>query len=290
MIAQALEPRQPLSSPPVSATPLPAGSTGGLDGTDDYTLIVKFVDAAQARVAKNQLLSLSGWDLSQAESAAAAQSANFQPILTAGTCPGLSALQDIAAERSGRQQADAEGIHRLAFSQPKTAQQMADLGNSLLALVAVEYALLTPIFPGEPPSPTPDFTGFQSYRGSDPGGDFAYAHSFGLTGFGIRVSEVSVTWDDAHEDVNTSVITNEQDVIAFTGNPLFNQWKDHGTATLGTVLSIQNSFGMTGMAYGASGHFYPTYVTSIVPGIFVERLLEAYCNSLADSANTGLAM
>jgi len=274
----------------VTVTPLPDGTTGGIDGTDDYTLIVKFADAAQARVAKNQLSSLSGWDLSDAESLAASEQAVFQQIFTAGTCPGLNTLQDIAAERSGRQQPDAEGIHRLAFSQAKTAQQMADLGNNLLALAEVEYALLRQILPGPPPTPTPDFTAGQTYRGPDPGGDFEFAHSIGLTGFGIRVSEVSITWDDVHEDINTTVVENEQgqQIIEFGIASFWDLWKDHGTATLGMILSIQNLFGTTGMAYGAEGHFYPTVVKDPFSPVITERLLAAYCNALAESALTGM--
>ncbi|GAB4115013.1 MAG: hypothetical protein Tsb0027_04810 [Wenzhouxiangellaceae bacterium] len=174
-----------------------------------------------------------------------------------------------------------------------TAAEMADMGNALLALPVVEYALMRPLYPKSPPSPTPDFSPLQDYRTPDPGADFAFAHDLGLSGQGIRLTEVSITWDELHEDLINEVSLEAglpiDALIGFGVFDSFDAWKNHGTATLGMVLSGSNGFGTTGMAWGAEGYLYPTWVRT-AQNPTQQRFEEALCNALADSALTAPGM
>ncbi len=135
-LSHALEPRQSLQTGAVEVLPLPDGTTGGYDATDDYTLLVKFADAVQARESgqKSGLVSLSGADLSQPQVLANDQDARFVQVIAASDCPALEQMQSLAAQNTGFAQPDVRGLHRLAFSAPKSAAQMAALGNALQAL------------------------------------------------------------------------------------------------------------------------------------------------------------
>ncbi|GAB4115008.1 MAG: hypothetical protein Tsb0027_04800 [Wenzhouxiangellaceae bacterium] len=91
---------------------LPDGSTGGADATDDYSLMVKFVDIAQARVSKTGLYSQTAMDLSAAMLLATDAQAQFVQVLSGTNCPGLGQLQNLAVAGSGREQPDMQGLHR----------------------------------------------------------------------------------------------------------------------------------------------------------------------------------
>ena len=293
----ALEPYEPLTSPPVTVTPLSNGTTGGVDATEEYKLIVKFVNAAEARVDKGQLISMSGLDLTDADALAAAESAGYKQILTGSSCPALDTMIAAAEQNSGREQPDLKGIHEVVFSQARTAQEMADLGNALLAEPEVEYALLRSNEFAPPPNlkggTTPDLVPEQTYLLPDPGGDYEYAHAVGIRGFGVRVSEVSVTYDDDHEDLENAGIDDELIPVDLNQDPgdLFGpgvtleDWWNHGSATMGMVLGVDNGFGIKGMAFAASGHFYPSAHANAPVDPLTDRLLEATCNALVDSAN-----
>ncbi len=271
--------------------PLPDGTTGGYDATDDYTLLVKFADTVQARASgqKPGLVSLSGADLSQPQVLANDEDAGFVQVIAASDCPALEQMQSLAAQNTGVAQPDVRGLHRVVFSAPKSAAQMAALGNALQALPEIEFVLLFADAWISPPSitPTPDFEPLQSYLGPDPGVDIDYAHSIGLTGSGVRITEVSVTFNDDHEDLLGQVEFEQPlpgDPFRFNEGPPF--WWNHGTATLGMLFAKDNTFGVTGMSYNADGFLYPTYVNNPTGGQ-LQRRETAYCNAFADSALSG---
>ena len=273
----------------MTVTPLPDGTTGGPDATDDYKLLLKFVDDAEARVGKQGLYSQTGMDIDDAKNLVAAESASFEQILTGTTCDGLSNLQILATTHSGREQPDMMGLHRVVFSQARTAEEMATLGNDLLALPEVEYALLRSPQNIQVATPTPDFTPEQTYRPPDPGADFQYAHDLGLTGLGIRVTEIGISFDDDHEDLVDLIgiepgFFDDGALIDFDDG--FNDAVDHGTATLGMMASGNNGFGTTGMSYGADTWLYPSRIKDDNNNIF-GRTEIAYCNALADSSASG---
>jgi len=275
-LSHALEPRQPLQTGAVEVLPLPDGTTGGSDATDDYTLLVKFADAVQARASgqKSGLVSLSGANLSQPQALANSEDADFAQVITDTDCPALEQMQSLSAQNTGFAQPDVRGLHRVVFSAPKSAAQMVALGNALQALPEVEFALLFAEAWISPASvtPTPDFEPLQNYLGPDPGADIDHAHSIGLTGSGVRVTEVSVTFNEVHEDLVDQVFFEQP----LPGNPFeFNEgppfWWNHGTATLGILFAKDNTFGVTGMTYNADGFLYPTIVNNPTGGQFYRR-------------------
>ncbi|HLO97590.1 MAG TPA: S8 family serine peptidase [Fimbriimonas sp.] len=95
-----------------------------------------------------------------------------------------------------------------------------------------------------PSATTPDFTGSQGYlRGSSLGGiDAEFAWSKGISGQGIRVTDVEGDWNLSHEDLPT---------ISRIGSGSFgdhNGWWNHGTAVLGVMGSQNNGRGTLGIA------------------------------------------
>lgn len=267
---------------------LPAGYQASADAAEDYLLFVKFADSDQVRTKLGTTYSQSGSDIDDALAIASAADASFEQVLTGNTCPGLSTLQSTAEQRSGRPARDLAGIHRVMFSAAKTAQEIADLGNDLTALTEADYAQMVFRYVDPPQSNPPDFSGLQNYLGQNPGGNFDYASSLNLTGNGIRITEISVTYDEDHIDLASADLGMEPpfQAIGFPELPNFPAlpeiWLDHGTATLGMLFSDWNSFGTDGMVPGAEGYLYPLYNTNFQNLSY--RFEEAYCNALVDSA------
>ncbi|ASZ12796.1 S8 family serine peptidase [Chitinophaga pendula] len=137
----------------------------------------------------------------------------------------------------------------------KEAEQMQPaevlaLANEFEQLDMVEYAVVSPLTPPPPPA-TPDFTAQQYYKNDVDGSgtnvrgiNAEYAWSIGVTGGGIRIADIEWGYNKNHEDL---VGTRAQELLP----PPDDQFKDHGTAVAGILLGQKNSFGVTGMVYGA---------------------------------------
>jgi len=257
---------------------------------------VKFVDAALARVQAGKLVSDAGWNLKPVAQLAQGHGAGFAQRLESGACVNLNAMIAAAEQNTGVVQPDFEGFHELVFAQPVDGAQFLDLHGDLLARPEIEFAGIDSAEIAPPPTATPDFTPLQAgYRGPDPGADFAFAHAQGLNGAGMRLSEVSLTYDRFHEEFVIDPVDHDSPIppqnffqpadSAF--KELWNLWVNHGTATLGQNLAPDNGFGVTGMAYAADGYLYQTGQPNADDTGFDLRFAEAYCNALADSAVVG---
>ena len=289
----ALDPREPLQNVPLPQS-LVNDITALSDATSEYTITVKFVDAAKARVQSGNLASDAGWDLKPVTQLAQGYSASFKQRLNAGTCTNLNTMIATAEQNTGLAQPDFEGFHELVFSQPIDGTLFLAARDNLLVRPEVEYVGIGKTEVAPPPGATPDFTPLQAdYRGPDPGADFAFAHGQGLTGAGMRLSEIYLTYDREHEEFFNNQLDHDlQDPpegFIDTPDPNFNAfwelWVNHGTATLGQNLAPDNGFGVTGMTYEADGYIYQTGERSGTS--FIWRFEEAYCNALADSSVEG---
>lgn len=278
--------------------PLPSAYQPSANAADDYLLYVKFEDAAEVRTISGTTQSLTGWNINNALNEAALEDAAFDQILTGTSCPGLAGLQSVAEQRSGRPTRDLAGIHRVEFSTAKTAEEMADLGNALAALAEVEFAQMVFRYPSpaQAGSGPGNFTGLQDYLGADPGGNFDCAAGKGLDGSGIRVTEMSLTYDELHLDLLAAPISMESTFPSIGFNALDQHanpdtvlgWLDHGSATLGMLFADHNSFGISGMTPGADGYLYPIWDTRENELQGNDRFEAAFCNALVDSVAEGL--
>ncbi len=258
-------------------------------------LSVKFVDSAQARVEAGTLVSNAGWNLKPVATLAQSHSASFRQRLDAGACGNLNAMIAMAEQNTGLTQPDFEGFHTIEFSQVRNGSQFLATYNDLVARSEIEYAAIQPAGVAPPPSVTPDYTPLQTdYRGPNPGADFAFAHAQGLTGFGMRLSELSPTYDRQHEEFIHVNIEHDlptpplgfEDAVCPVSNPGdWDCWVDHGSATLGQNLAPDNGFGVTGMTYDAAGFLYQTGERT--ESSVTWRFEEAYCNALGDSVAAG---
>ena len=265
-------------------------------------LSVKFVDAAQARVHSGSLQSDAAWNMKPVATLAQSYSAAFTQRLDANACTNLNAMIAMAEQKTGVMQPDFEGFHELVFTQPVDGTSFLAARNALLARPEVEYVGIGKVEMAPPPTVTPDYSSGPapsqaSYRGPNPGADFEFAHAEGLTGAGMRLSEVSLTYDRLHEEFSNNQFDHDQplppesfvfDIPGDTNGQMenfWNLWVNHGTATLGQNLAPANGFGVTGMTHDASGYIYQTGARS---GTTVTwRFEDAYCNALSDSAIAG---
>lgn len=131
-----------------------------------------------------------------------------------------------------------------------TPEKVLALANEFEQLDIVEYAAMEPVTPPPPPA-TPDFTSYQTYKldvdNSAPGIrgiNIQYAWSIGVTGQGIKIADIEWGYNKNHEDLVTTTCV---EILP----PPDDQYKDHGTAVAGVLMSKNNTFGMTGMVYGA---------------------------------------
>jgi hypothetical protein len=112
------------------------------------------------------------------------------------------------------------------------------------------HAALNKMLPSAAPAPsvTPDFGGRQGYLDPAPGGvDARYAWTVpGGDGSGVSVIDVEGEWRFSHEDLQ-----GKGGVVAGTppGDP---DWRNHGTAVIGTICANANGFGVTGIAPGVN--------------------------------------
>ncbi|MFT5460203.1 MAG: hypothetical protein ACI9K2_006720, partial [Myxococcota bacterium] len=209
-------------------------------------LAVKFADDAQVRA--------TGSRIERRDVAAVAQAHGLSFRHAVPAAPWVEALQERAAERSGRSQPDLAGLFYV--DGPADPATIEAAGEALRALSVVDAAWvevqgLRP--PGLDIDPaTPDYTAEQGWLAPDPGLGFTTAWAAGYTGAGIRVSNAEYAFTASHEDL--PVIGVEP------GQTPSDPWgPDHGTATFGEVLAEDNGFGMTGGAHGATGAFYTEY-------------------------------
>jgi len=302
-IAQAVQARAPLQ-----VTPLPQEFVDHIttlsDASQEYRLTVKFVDAAAARVQNGALESESGWNLKPIAMLAQSHGGNFRQLLSSAECPGLNSLIAAAEQRTSIAQLDFEGLHAFDFTSPVNGTQFLATYGALLARPEIEYIGISPTDLTTPPStiPTPDFydrhpPSQNAYRGPNPGADFdfALAHADGLTGNGMRLTELSLTYDFDHEEFEFHPVhdlQNPPETFTDQGTPGliagWNAWVHHGTATLSQNLAPPNSFGVTGMTYDASGHLYLTGAINSNRDDIETDFPAAFCNALADSVAEGL--
>lgn len=134
-------------------------------------------------------------------------------------------------------------------------QKLDALAKALRGLPVVEAAYVKPApepainrMKPHPAAPslreqTPDFTGRQGYLESAPGGiDARYAWTMpGGKGAGVSIIDVEGEWRTSQEDLGSN-----GGLLAGTA-PNDQDWRNHGTAVIGTCIAAANSFGVTGI-------------------------------------------
>lgn len=260
--------------------PIVITETASKLSTQGRRLIAKFSDDARARIDAGQLVFRGSRDQSSIVEFVANHRIRFQPLIRLEE----SKVEDLLARarlQSGEAQPDLLGMMIVEPSSPIDDASLVRLGNELQELgqvewVAVEWLGIPP--PGDIAPPTPNLVANQGYRGPNPGIDALFAHSLGVTGAGIRLSDCEYGWKYAHEDlVDIGIVPEPGQTIA--GLTIANGWDEHGTAVLGETSATDNAYGVSGMAGGASVFTYPEY--SAESGA---RRVECITNAIANSS------
>jgi subtilisin family serine protease len=195
----------------------------------------------------------------------------MQPLFE-GTAEELERDKTEGQRRTGRPLADLSQYFVIAL--PPTASA-AEVANNLNQLPFVEYARPA-LRPAPPPiyripeaadalsqdasrAASPNFTTLQGYKGKAPPGVGPIPNVKGSDGRGLSYADVEYDWTLRHEDLgipNLRVLETELTSDHFGG-------PEHGTAVLGILSGIPNSFGVTGIAPGAFAYLAPASSTEL---------------------------
>lgn len=247
----------PLPAPglaPRAALPKQALDRASLPDLDpaEASLLVKFQDGARARLSRGRLAPAPGWRLDAAQALLDRAGAHLDRGVQ--TPDGeLQALLDRAAERSGQAQPDLAGVVKVQVPGADLVA-LADLADALNALPEVEWVDLVGFVPppGDISPTTGDYTALQDYFGPDPGFDVDAARADGLTGAGVRVTDIEYSYNAAHEDLVDIAFDLE---AGQTARYTSSTYSEHGTATNGEIVAPDNGYGVEGMAHGATAAF-----------------------------------
>jgi len=258
----ALRPRVPIAKPATVSRPSP----------DSY-LTVKFRDDLRARATDGAIVFSAGRRIDPLRVVADEYGLTFAPLVRL-PADKLAALEARAAARSGRAQPDLAGMFVVRGPEVRLEQAASDL----LALDVVEWVDFVVRMPEPPctdlPPATPDLFAQQTYHSANPGLNVAHMWGLGARGQGIEIADCEYAYILGTEDL--CGITNEPgqtfrpDVIALG-------WDDHGTAVLGMLVGIDNTYGIKGIAPDAAASFFPE--ASVEEG--EDRRLTAVTNAIA---------
>lgn len=237
-------------------SPVCAWSEANLATFDPAWLHVKFVEGSAVRLdaAAGRFVSARGAELS-AVNALLARAATLRS--TFDIDPARAAALKAAGEAaSGQIGPDLSLWYDVQVPGGRAA--LADMLNALNADPAVEIAHPAPICEpaaimgggaaraGEAalPLPTPDYSGLQTYLYDPPVGLDAPAAwaTPGGRGAGMHFVDVELGWTLDHEDFNTA------NFFFQGGAGIDPSYIDHGTAVLGEVIGMHNSYGVKGFA------------------------------------------
>ncbi|CAN5400939.1 hypothetical protein BH10PAT3_BH10PAT3_7020 [soil metagenome] len=150
------------------------------------------------------------------------------------------------------QKADGDNVVTRSLQQYSSVKFDQDIDTDgvvkeLEALGVIDEAYAQPL-----PAPAPvtaDYKGLQQYLKAAPGGvDSAYASTVaGGTGDRAKIVDIEYSWNQSHEDLTKASVA-----LVPYGFPVdpFND-KNHGTAVLGEMIGTNNSYGVSGVAFGA---------------------------------------
>jgi len=176
----------------------------------------------------------------------------------------IDKMRTTAENNLGREIADMNNYFVLTVKNPDNTLEWINRLNSL-----TDIELARPInLP--PPLPLPgNYQSLQGYLNpATTGIDATWAWPLaGGTGDNVTICDVELNWNSNHHDL-----------------PAFSWWvppgytwgdwgynTDHGTAVLGEMVSIDNGWGTTGAAHGATAAVAPSYLNNVwVPYVAIE--------------------
>jgi serine protease len=251
-------------------------------GYDRRHIEVKFLDEIDVALDRNGLPK----DLSGKQLQSAGARRIFDVIARAGgkwermagaSKAKIDSLRGVAEKNLGRRIANLDNYYLLTVTAGVDIEEWVD---SLNALPEVEIATPLPL-PVPPPTP-PDYQSLQGYLNSASDGiDAQFAWTLpGGTGTNTTICDLEYSWNLSHQDLPSNISTLLPS--GYTAVDPFND-KNHGTAVLGEMVSLNNGWGTTGIAYGASVMVAPTYLDKGTGPAWL--VAKALANAIASLAN-----
>ena len=229
-------------------------SAGGPAAVEPDVLEVKFRDEMQVRLRNGVPTNLAGVRTEQAR-ATLDRNASFGVWSRSMDLPEEQVERLQAQPRDNAARSDLNSYFRLRLAPGRNADEVA---AELRRLPEVEAVYRVPR-PARPPA-VPDYysvAGSPYQRYQDPAPDGVGARSAdgfpGARGTGVALCDVEYSFDSAHADLQPVSIVGPK--LVDPSNDV-----DHGTATLGEIVSRPDGVGTTGIAYESRAVFSPAYV------------------------------
>jgi serine protease len=231
-------------------------------------LVVKFVEGSGIRVRGGSLRSQTGSSLR-----------SFEQILSAW--PGTTVervfsrpegeLERDRAELVAQGQTDLPDLNLFYHLRLPPATDTAAVLRELTSLGIVETAYVA--YPGAPA--TINIESQQIYLDGAPdgtGGRSVWSLA-GATGVGVTIADVEACWNTSHEDL--SKVKGDR-ILLYDGLRVDcpSGYENHGTAVAGELVADHNSFGVTGMAYGANIVLAPVRTCTSYLGLCIDDPIE----------------
>lgn len=230
-----------------------------LDGVESYNLILKLRPEIKADVDNGKVCSFA--TRTSSELMDLLDGYRFDQVFkySESERSAIRSGGDVASNGEGFNYAAFSGLVSLKGASSMEKSALLSLAKKLEQFSDVEYCDIIPLEAPEYPSSiagqaherilrADDYTSEQTYLYGDQGGDLIgldaeYAWSIGITGQGVTLADVEGDWFVNHEDL----IGQNAQIAQKCGRPTHTQ---HGTRTIGVIYATNNSFGVTGMAYG----------------------------------------
>ena len=230
--------------------------------TTQHRLVVKFRDDLRARCVDGNVVSTDENANQFSADLAAANNLQFRQLIGLAEAK-LEALAKKAAANSGRQQPDLCAM--MVVEGPKEKlQQVALAFNDSQYVEWVEFERLAQAPPilfdsSDLAPPTPDYAAEdrQGYLGPNPGlNTLAFQAFSNSRGQGVKIADCEYGFHPGHEDLC--------DIVAEPGQTPNSQvaelsFDNHGTASLGISVGVDNGYGVRGISYEAEAYFFPEW-------------------------------
>ena len=239
--ASTLQPRRELAKEAVLKRP-----------SHSHRLVVKFRDGLKVRARNFTAESLNGSDLSGVRGLLGKYNARLRPLIALPE-EALRALEQRGEQRSGQAQPDLAAM--MIAEAPDAELEL--LANALNASAATEFVYFEALFTPPPctdlPPTTPSYVTNQTYRGTNPGINMLQARTLGSArGAGIALADCEYGFITDHEDLCNITLEAGQ-----TPDPAYSTNWNHGTATLGEMVALDNAYGCEGLVTDVTASFYP---------------------------------
>lgn len=144
-------------------------------------------------------------------------------------------------------------IFKIDFENP-TNERKLFLAAKLEELNIVRYCDLVSLTPIVPPTDilplTPSYVANQGYIQANPGVNMQYAWDLGFNGQGIRMRDIEYGFNKNHEEMNSTNTSIATGMTVSTSATL--DYTEHGTGVFGILYADNGTYGVTGLAHGAS--------------------------------------